>query len=420
MARAILSISLLSSGTLLAIALPLLVLLRKPLVAIAFGADYRSAAGLVPALGVAMAFLALANLLTYFHIAMASRAYLAVIGGVVLEVALIARFHGSPREIAYVVVLTSAVVVCLQYLMALSVVRWRPELERSRELVTPLSREPELELSLVLPCHNAGSALKNVLDGLVEELRGEASYELIVVSDGSTDDTVRVAAGYEGTPVRVLEHPVRSGKGHALRVGLTEARGRYVAFLDADGDIAPATIGSFLALMRLYDPDVVLGSKRHPLSEVSYPPLRRLLSWTYHKTTRLLFRVNVRDTQTGVKLIRREVLSAVLPRLLEKRYAFDLEFLVVARSLGYRRIFEAPIRLEYRFASHVNLTESFRILWNTLAIFYRHYALDTYRQAGRQVRAKPIESAAVEEPLTVVEDRRGELSSAAAVHPYEA
>ena len=131
--------------------------------------------------------------------------------------------------------------------------------------------------------------------------------------------------------------------------------------------------------MRLYDPDVVLGSKRHPLSDVYYPPLRRLLSWTYHKLTRLLFRVNVRDTQTGLKLIRRDVLAAVLPRMLEKRYAFDLEFLVVARSLGFARVFEAPVRIDYRFASHVDPGPRSRIVRDTLAIFYRHHILDTYR-----------------------------------------
>jgi glycosyltransferase involved in cell wall biosynthesis len=96
----------------------------------------------------------------------------------------------------------------------------------------------------------------------------------------------------------------------------------------------------------------------------------------------VLFRVNVRDTQTGAKLIRRDVLAAVLPRLLEKRYAFDLEFLVVARSLGYKRLFEAPVRIEYQFASQVTPHAVLRVLLDTLAIFHRHYILDAYRQAA--------------------------------------
>jgi glycosyltransferase involved in cell wall biosynthesis len=158
-----------------------------------------------------------------------------------------------------------------------------------------------------------------------------------------------------------------------------------VAFCDADGDIEPDAIEPFLAVMKLYEPDIVLGSKRHPLSEVHYPPLRRLLSWSYHKLARLLFRVNVRDTQTGFKLIRRDALAAVLPRMLEKRYAFDLEFLVVARSLGFTRVFEAPVRIQYRFASQVDLRSVIRIGLDTLAIFYRHYVLNTYRRAGERL-----------------------------------
>ena len=224
--------------------------------------------------------------------------------------------------------------------------------------------------------------MRAVVERLLGQLDEVGSYELIVVSDGSTDETVATARSFASDRVRVIEYPLREGKGHALRVGLREARGEYVAFCDADGDIAAEALPSFLTLMRLYDPDVVLGSKRHPLSDVYYPPARRLLSWTYHKLTRLLFRVNVRDTQTGLKLIRRDVLAAVLPRMLEKRYAFDLEFLVIARSLGFARVFEAPVRIDYRFASHVNPRATLGIVRDTLAIFYRHHILDTYRSAG--------------------------------------
>ena len=102
----------------------------------------------------------------------------------------------------------------------------------------------------------------------------------------------------------------------------------------------------------------------------------------------MLFRVNVRDTQTGLKLIRRDVLAAVLPRMLEKRYAFDLELLVVARSLGFSRVFEAPgpDRLQVREPDRPAL--GLRIALDTVAIFYRHYVLDTYRDAGRS-RLRP-------------------------------
>ena len=363
-----------------------LVLLREPLISIAFGRSFLPGADLLPLLATAMACLAVVSVLVYFHIAVGSRAYVISIGGAAVEIVLIALFHDSGQEIAAVALAVGFSVALLQYQAASSICRWRPPLRAMAEGDTPALWKPaSLELSVVLPCHNAAPGLRAVLERLLVRMQDVDSYEIIVVSDGSTDETVEIAVSLPSRGVRVIDYPTREGKGHALQVGLAEAKGEYVAFCDADGDIEPDAIEPFLAVMKLYEPDIVLGSKRHPLSEVHYPPLRRLLSWSYHKLARLLFRVNVRDTQTGFKLIRRDALAAVLPRMLEKRYAFDLEFLVVARSLGFTRVFEAPVRIQYRFASQVDLRSVVRIGLDTLAIFYRHYVLNTYRRAGERL-----------------------------------
>jgi len=368
-----------------------LALLREPLVTLAFGHSFLPGASLLPVLATAMACLAVVSVLVYFHIAVGSRAYLISVGGIAVEVVLVALFHSSGQEIAVVAATVCIVVALLQYQAAASICRWRPRLHQLAEAGSDgpaLWKPAALELSVVLPCHNAAPGLRTVLERLLDRLEQVSSYEIIVVSDGSTDETVAIAKSFASNPVRVIHYPIRGGKGHALQLGLSETRGAYVAFCDADGDIEADAIEPFLALMKMYEPDVVLGSKRHPLSEVHYPPLRRLLSWCYHKLVRVLFRVSVRDTQTGFKLIRRDVLAAVLPRMLEKRYAFDLEFLVVARSLGFTRIFEAPVRIHYRFASQVNLRAVFGIGCDTLAIFYRHYILNTYRRAGERPPAE--------------------------------
>jgi glycosyltransferase involved in cell wall biosynthesis/O-antigen/teichoic acid export membrane protein len=377
--------SVLASGVLALAAFAVLVPLRDFVVELTFGERYLPAAAVVPWLCLAMAALAVGGVLTYFHIAMGSRAYVIPLGALALEIVLVAFFHESAEQIAAVVTVVALAVVISLYAAARSLSRWRPPLEglaRSGATAGPLASQPSVELSVVLPCHNAGNGLRGVLKGLIDELVDD-SYEIIVVSDGSTDETVAIAEGFPSDEIRVFHYPEQGGKGHALQAGLTEARGRYVAFVDADGDIGPEAIRPFLTIMKLYEPDIVLGSKRHPLSEVDYPPLRRLMSWTYHKLTRLLFRVNVRDTQTGMKLVRRDVLAAVLPRLYEKRYAFDLELLVVARSLGFSRVFEAPVRINYRFSSHVRPGSVVRVALDTAAIFYRHYVLGSYRAAGR-------------------------------------
>ena len=96
---------------------------------------------------------------------------------------------------------------------------------------------------------------------------------------------------------------------------------------------------------------------------------------------RILFRLNVRDTQVGLKVFRREVAEQVLPLLLVKRFAFDLELLAVSRALGFSRIEELPIRLDYRFTgSGVRSLAVVRALVDTAAIFYRLRILRYYQR----------------------------------------
>jgi hypothetical protein len=93
-----------------------------------------------------------------------------------------------------------------------------------------------------------------------------------------------------------------------------------------------------------------------------------------------LFGINVTDTQTGLKFLRKKVAKDVMPRVLVKRYAFDLEMLVIARQLGYRRIFEAPV--EMKFNNSVSSVSNIKAIWkmfkDTLAIFYRAKILNYY------------------------------------------
>jgi glycosyltransferase involved in cell wall biosynthesis/O-antigen/teichoic acid export membrane protein len=377
-----LRLSLVATGALAFGAAAIMAVFGRPLLILTFGGQYAAGAEFLPFLAPAMACLALTNVLLYFHIAAGSKAYRLVFLGLVAQAWFIALRHGTGEEIALVVLGIGGVVMLLLLHAAHAVLRWRPEGHTTPTFSVIQEHRPSseagLELSVVLPCHNAGRSLAAVLDQLLRATEG-VSREVIVVSDGSTDDTVRIAREHPSAAVSVLSYSRRSGKGQALRVGLAWAKGDYVAFIDADGDIAPDAIRPFMEIMRLFEPDIVLGSKRHPLSEVHYPLVRRVMSWTYHKVVRLLFRVNVRDTQTGLKLIRREALTAVLPLMFEKRYAFDLELLVVARAQGFRRVFEAPVRIDYRFSSNVGLRAVGRILLDTVAVFYRRFVLGSYR-----------------------------------------
>ncbi|HTX62636.1 MAG TPA: glycosyltransferase [Acidimicrobiales bacterium] len=238
-----------------------------------------------------------------------------------------------------------------------------------------LSDGPTLDLTVVVPYFNPGDRVRETVDELVRTLSATgATFEVIAVSDGSTDGSEQALADLPSDLVRTVRlHPNR-GKGEALRVGFTMGRGTFLGFIDADGDLPPDQVATLAAIAHdgaTPAPDVVLGSKRHPSSEVVYPPLRRVYSWAWQQLVLALFGLHVRDTQTGLKLVRREVLADVLPRMREKRFAFDLELLVVARRLGYQRFVEVPVRIRQRFGSTVSPRAVAGMLTDLVAIFYR-------------------------------------------------
>jgi glycosyltransferase involved in cell wall biosynthesis len=239
-------------------------------------------------------------------------------------------------------------------------------------VVTPSTLPaPVLDLTVVVPYYNPGPALRETVDGAVDVLRGIGiSFEIVTVSDGSTDGSDASLDDLDPDIVVrvVLPH---AGKGKAVRAGLARGRGRYLGFIDGDGDVPPDLLAEFVDVVQREQPDVVLGSKRHPDSEVVYPVARRLYSWGYQQLVRALFHLDVRDTQAGIKLVRREVLAEVLPLMVEQGYAFDLEMLVIARRLGHRDLIEAPVRIGRRFSSTVSRRVVFEMLRDTFAIWWR-------------------------------------------------
>jgi len=246
------------------------------------------------------------------------------------------------------------------------------------------------ELSVIVPAYREGPRIHDNLMHLISELdRTGLAYEVIVVSDGNTDETAREAQRVGSNRIVVLEYPVNEGKGFALMHGIARARGDLIAFIDADMELDPEGVGRFVRIRNDGDWDVVVGSKRHHDSQVSYPALRRVQSWAYQQLVRVLFRLDVKDTQTGIKLFRGDLLRAVVPLLAIKRFAFDLELLVVARKLGYKKVVEAPIKLDYRFETTTSPSAVYRALWDTAAIYYRLHIIHHYDRRLRELSAAP-------------------------------
>jgi hypothetical protein len=332
-------------------------------VAVLFGPKYADAASIVGIIALTSVFLGIISVLTYFHVARRSMAALGSWAGVALVWVLVAVLHDGMATIAACMLAASAFVLVAVSLPAVAAVVWpvsRAAVLSDSAVEPPpaeidLSLAPaEIDLSLVIPFYNPGPRLASHVRAVVGVLRAEhVTFEVIAVSDGSTDGSPSSIAGIG--QVRIVELTKNLGKGAALRVGLAQGRGRYLGFIDGDGDIPARQLSQFLAAIRAGDPDVILGTKSHPDSDVVYPPLRRLYSFGYRQLIRLFFRLPTRDTQTGIKLIRRETLAAVLPKMVEKRFAFDLELLVVARRMGYRNFLELPVQIAERFTTTISL-----------------------------------------------------------------
>ena len=234
-------------------------------------------------------------------------------------------------------------------------------------------------LSVVVPVYNqAESIVANVstIRQRVEAALGEP-IELIVVSDGSVDRT-RSAA--RERPSSRSRHPLRPQPRQGVRrqAGRLAARGRCRVRRRRP---RPRPCSARRLLRRREGIlDFVIGSKRHPDSVVHYPRSRRVGSWLYQQLVRVLFRLDVRDTQVGLKLFRREVVDEVMPLLLVKRFAFDLELLAVSRSLGFGASTSSPsARLPLHGLRRRSLAV-LRALVDTAAIFYRLRILRYYQR----------------------------------------
>lgn len=202
--------------------------------------------------------------------------------------------------------------------------------------------------SVVMPLYNEGSHIVGNLQKTASVLRLLGEFELIVVDDGSEDDSAtqleRAAAQLPELRTIRLAH---GGKGEALRQGTVAARGEFVIFFDSDLDLPPEQILFFVALQRARNADAVIGSKMHPDSTVDYPFLRRCYSYGYFLLVKALFGLPVRDTQTGLKLVRRDLLLRALELTRVKGFAFDLELLVRLTQLRARMV-DAPVVVDYK------------------------------------------------------------------------
>ncbi|MDZ7586231.1 MAG: glycosyltransferase [Patescibacteria group bacterium] len=241
--------------------------------------------------------------------------------------------------------------------------------------------KPKL-ISIIIPAHKQATTIVKDL-GRIQKVLAQIRYpyEIIVIVDGQLDKTYQLAKKLTSNNLKVYLNKTHQGKGFTVRRGMQKAKGDYIAFIDAGMEIDPNGISMLLEHLEWYNADIIVGSKRHLASVVKYPWDRKILSWGYYQLVRLLFGIKIKDTQPGIKIFKRKVLEKILPKLVVKKYAFDIEILSVAHRKGFTRIYEAPIKLKHSFGSITNaatLNTIWHMLYDTLAVFYRLKILKYY------------------------------------------
>jgi dolichyl-phosphate beta-glucosyltransferase len=226
-------------------------------------------------------------------------------------------------------------------------------------------------ISVVVPAYNEGRRLGASLDRIFAVLeQRHPEHEVIVVDDGSSDDTVAVARRHAGdrSALRIESYRPNRGKGYAVRHGLARARGEVVLFTDAD---LSTPIEELDKLLRAFTEgaDVVIGTRAHPDSDVRIrqPFYRDRAGKLFNRFVRTLLLPDLRDTQCGFKLFRRAAIGPLLAQLRVDRFAFDVELLYLARRAGLR-IREVPVVWVNSPDSRVRLRYAAAAFWDVARI----------------------------------------------------
>lgn len=225
-----------------------------------------------------------------------------------------------------------------------------------------------MEISIVIPCYNEEKRIAPTLNTLFAFLNHHQSikkYEVIIVDDGSKDNTLKVIPSHPH--LKVIPHQVNQGKGGAVRTGVLNAKYENILFMDSDLATPIEELDKLSSYMQ--HNDIVIASRNLPDSNIltKQPKYRQLAGKTFPLLVRLLSGLPYRDTQCGFKLMKAGPGKEIFKRLTILRFAFDVEMLFIAKKLGYKTA-EVPVTWIDQSGSTVHF---FRDSWRMLKDLFR-------------------------------------------------
>jgi len=232
------------------------------------------------------------------------------------------------------------------------------------------------KVSIVVPAFNEAARIGDSIRK-IEEFVGRLPFktEVLVVDDGSRDDTASVASRMAFAGLRVIRNEKNHGKGFAVRLGTLEAKGDYVLFTDADLSAPIDELEKLLLTAEMQRADVVIGSRAvdRSLIKIHQSRVREVGGILFNRMVRLFLGLNLHDTQCGFKLFRREKIRPVIEKLTIWGFGFDPELLFLASRAGLK-ILEVPVRWSHADGSKIRFlrdgtrmfTDLAHIRWNSI------------------------------------------------------
>ena len=260
----------------------------------------------------------------------------------------------------------------------------------------------DLTYSIIIPAFNESERLTVSLPKVLDYLNRQAwQAEIIVVNDGSTDDTADVVRRYAvlHPEIRLLENPGNRGKGYSVRNGMLNAQGDVMLFTDADLS-APIYEASKLFAAIDAGADVAIGSRwlRAELQTERQPWHRQLYGRMFNLALRIVLGLHYRDTQCGFKAFTRAAAHTVFTRQRVERWGFDPELLFLAKKFKLRTV-EVPVEWAHDHRSKISPVrdgirmgvEMLSVRWNDMRGLYRDPMMtptpaETPIKAAAQVR----------------------------------
>ncbi len=263
---------------------------------------------------------------------------------------------------------------------------------------------PPVDISVVVPAYNEERRLPPTLIDIIDffERKG-CRYEVLVVDDGSTDNTAEVVRKFERvrSEVRLIQLPKNQGKGHAVRLGVLNSRGSRILFVDADG---ATPIAEFDRLQAALDAgsQIAIGSRALASrdTKVATSLHRKVLGRVFNRCVNVILLPSIADTQCGFKMFSREAALFLFRRQTSDRFSFDVELLFLAHKVGLP-IAEVPINWTNVPGSKVNLVLDALLMFRDVfrfRVLHRNVSREQFEEFERSFAAGGQQPAAAERP----------------------